>query len=235
MATHAVMTAETTWPDFGISSERLAEAFARLSPFTLADGLRAFYGLYAAKFGKPRWGEKTPFYGRRMPAIEAVLPEAHFLHVIRDGRDVALSLRPLWFSPGEQIEAQAQNWLTKVSAIRAGGRRCRHYLEVRYEDLVLDTESVLRRICEFIALRYDPRMLLYHENAQDRLDELGDEYRFKDTRISKAARMAIHGKTLHPPDPARVARWRSDMSLGDRDTFTSIAGALLADLGYPLS
>jgi sulfotransferase family protein len=234
-AAHAVMTGESTWADFGIPGERLAEAFARLSPFTLANGLRAFYGLYAAKFGKPRWGEKTPFYGRRMRAIEAVLPEAHFVHVIRDGRDVALSLRPLWFSPGDEIEAQARNWLTKVSAIRANGHGCRHYLEIRYEDLVLDTESVLRRVCDFIALRYDPRMLSYHQGARDRLDEIGDEYRFKDARISKEARMRLHVHALHPPDPARVERWRSDMSSGDRDTFTSIAGALLSDLGYPLS
>ena len=234
-AVHSVMTTESTWADFGLPSERLAEAFAALSPFTLADGLRAFYRLYAAKFGKPRWGEKTPFYGRRMPAIEAVLPEAHFVHVIRDGRDVALSLRPLWFSPGEEIEAQAQNWLTKVTAIRANGKGCRHYLEVRYEDLVLDTEAVLRRVCDFIALSYEPRMLSYHEGARKRLDEISDEYRFRDMPISKEARLALFVETLRPPDPARVARWRSDMSPADRDTFSSIAGGLLRDLGYPLS
>jgi hypothetical protein len=234
-AAHAVMTAESTWADFGIPSERLAETFARLSPFTLAKGLRAFYGLYAAKFGKPRWGEKTPFYGRRMRAIEAVLPEAHFVHVIRDGRDVALSLRPLWFSPGDEIEAQARNWLAKVSAIRANGHGCRRYLEIRYEDLVLDTESVLRRVCDFIALQYDPRMLSYHQGAEVRLNEIRDEYRFKEARISKEERMRLHVNALRPPDQARVGRWRSDMSAGDRDTFTSIAGDLLADLGYPLS
>ena len=234
-ATLSVMTAESTWADFGIPSEQLAEAFARVSPFTLADGLRGFYGLYAAKFGKPRWGEKTPFYGRRMPAIEAVLPEAHFVHVIRDGRDVALSLRPLWFSPGEQIEAQAHNWLTKVSTIRANGNGCRHYLEVRYEDLVLDTATVLRRVSDFLELRYDPRMLSYHQGARDRLDELSNEYRFKDMPISKEARLGLHVETLHPPDRSRVGRWRSDMSAADHETFTSIAGALLADLGYPLS
>jgi hypothetical protein len=234
-AMHSVMTAESTWSDFGLPREQLAAAFARVSPFTLSDGLRAFYGLYAAKFGKPRWGEKTPFYGRRMPSIEAVLPEAHFVHVIRDGRDVALSLRPLWFSPGEQIEAQAHNWLAKVSAIRANGKSSRHYLEVRYEDLVLDTEPVLRRVCDFIALRYDHRMLSYHQGALGRLGEIGHEYRFKDLPISREARMGLHAKALHPPDPARIGRWRSDLSTAEREIFISIAGGLLADLGYPLS
>ena len=234
-AAQSMMTSASTWADFGIPAERLEEAFARLSPFTLADGLRTFYRLYAAKFGKSRWGEKTPFYGLRMGAIEAVLPEAHFVHLIRDGRDVALSLRPLWFSPGHEIEAQAENWLTKVSTIRANGRECHHYLEIRYEDLVLDTESTVRRVCDFIALRYDPRMLSYHRSAEARLGEIGDEYRFKETRISKGARMRLHENAVRPPDPARVGRWRSDMSCGDRETFTSIAGRLLAELGYPLS
>jgi hypothetical protein len=230
-----MMTGASTWADFGIPAAQLGEAFARLSPFTLTEGLRTFYRLYAAKFGKSRWGEKTPFYGLRMGAIQAVLPEARFVHLIRDGRDVALSLRPLWFSPGHEIEAQAENWRTKVSTIRASGRECRQYLEIRYEDLVLDAESVLRRVCDFIGLRYDPRMLSYHRDAEARLSEIGDQYRFKEAPISKEARMRLHVNTLRPPDPAHVGRWRSDMSSGDRDTFTAIAGPLLAELGYPLS
>ncbi len=51
-----------------------------------------------------------------MRAIEKVkgLAEAHFVPMIRDSRDVALSLRPLWFSPGDDIEAQARNWVVKT-------------------------------------------------------------------------------------------------------------------------
>jgi len=77
--------------------------------------------------------------------------------------------------------------------------------------------------------------LSYHQGARDRLDELSNEYRFKDMPISKEARLGLHVETLHPPDRSRVGRWRSDMSATDHETFTSIAGALLADLGYPLS
>ena len=231
-AMYVVMTSESTWADFGISHGSLTEAFARVAPFTLAGGLRAFYGLYAHRFGKQRWGEKTPFYGRSMRAIEIVLPVAHFLHVIRDGRDVALSLRPLWFSPGYDIDAQARNWLSKVSAIRAGGRQCHRYLEIRYEDLVFDTESVLRRICDFIALEYNSRMLSYHEGARKRLDEMGDDYVFKGTHIGKEPRVQLHVNTLRPPDPQRVGRWRKEMTTEERETFASIAGVLLSELGY---
>jgi len=46
-----------------------------------------FYQLYASRFAKPRWGDKTPSYCHHMQNIEEVLPEAHFIHIIRDGRD----------------------------------------------------------------------------------------------------------------------------------------------------
>jgi hypothetical protein len=61
-----------------------------------------------------------------MPTIEAVLPEAHFIHIIRDGRDVCLSLRQMWFSPGWDIETQAAYradhvLMTRVPSKHRGG------------------------------------------------------------------------------------------------------------------
>ena len=70
------------------------------------------------------WGDKAPLHGFFMDRIEAMLPEAHFIHMLRDGRDVCLSLRPMWFSPGWEVEIQARHWCDFVSAARDhGGRR----------------------------------------------------------------------------------------------------------------
>jgi hypothetical protein len=55
-----------------------------------AEGFRAFYRLYASRLNKPRYGDKTPLYCEHIPAIKEVLLEARFVHIIRDGRDVAL-------------------------------------------------------------------------------------------------------------------------------------------------
>ena len=101
-----------TWPDFHIPADALAARFAAIPSFTVAEGLRAFYALYAARFSKPRWGDKTPDYGRHVPTIRELLPEARFIHLIRDGRDVALSLRPLWF-------ALARSWAERIRTTRA--------------------------------------------------------------------------------------------------------------------
>src|SRR3990167_7570563 len=73
------------WEDFGLAREALAEAVQALEPFTVADGLRAFYRLYAQRLGKPRWGEKTPDYSLHIDAIAALLPEARFVHLILAG------------------------------------------------------------------------------------------------------------------------------------------------------
>ena len=83
--------------DFGIDVDALGDAIRPAGPFDLTRALRTFYRLYAEKFGKSRWGDKTPMYFASMGAVQRVLPEARFIHVIRDGRDVALSIKDLWF------------------------------------------------------------------------------------------------------------------------------------------
>ena len=67
----------------------------------LSSGLRAFYRGYAAARGKTRYGDKTPMHATDIDVLSRVLPEARFIHIIRDGRDVAASLRGLPFAPGD--------------------------------------------------------------------------------------------------------------------------------------
>ncbi len=100
------------WGDFGISRERLWSVLHGIAPFSVAEGFRAFYRAYAERFGKGRWN-----------TVEEVLPESHFIHVIRDGRDVALSLRQMWFSPGDDIETLAAHWKNCVTTARQQGAR----------------------------------------------------------------------------------------------------------------
>ncbi len=76
------------WSDFGIPEEALRRALLELNPFSVAEGIRSFYQLYAARHGKRRAGDKTPSHGQAMIAIERLLPEAAFIHLIRDGRDL---------------------------------------------------------------------------------------------------------------------------------------------------
>src|SRR5689334_4978208 len=80
----------STWSDFHLAADMLEARIASIEPFDLSDALRAFYGLYAERFGKRRWGDKTNHLWN-LKLIQSLLPEARFIHIVRDGRDVALS------------------------------------------------------------------------------------------------------------------------------------------------
>jgi hypothetical protein len=221
------------WPDFGIPADEFRRALAELSPFTAAEGFRTFYRLYAARQGKPRWGDKTPLYCLSLDAIRRALPEARFVHLIRDGRDVAVSLRRMWFSPGREIETQAAYWRRCVRAARRAGEGREDYLEVRYEDLVLHTRPTLERICAFVGLSYHEAMASHHTRAAERLKEhTGRSRPDGSVLLSVEQRLAQQEGATHPPDPGRVQAWRAELSGPERERFRKVAGDLLQELGY---
>lgn len=221
------------WEDFRISEADFRAKIRQIRPLTVAAGVRAFYELYAARFGKPRWGDKTPLYCLHLDVIEKLLPEAHFLHIIRDGRDAALSLRNLWFSPGNDIATLAAYWRRAVSTARAQGAGCRHYMEVRYEDVVLRTEEVLRQICSFLELTYEPAMLRYFERSPERLQEHQERTRTDgQVIVTKDQRLGQQRQTMQPPDASRIFAWKQGMSREEQSQFADIAGDLLRELGY---
>ena len=230
----AEMAASRGWPELGVPAERVAERAAAVPRAGAVDVLRAFYALYAESRGKPRWGDKTPAYVAHMRTIGGVLSEARFVHLIRDGRDVALSRRRRGMGEGKPIADTARLWRRRIEGARKQARRLRgRYIELRYEDLVADPEGALRRVCELVDLGYDPAMLGYHRGAGERLAEMGD-LPAEGGRTARSAdeRRAAHALTAEPPRPGRTGAWRLQMSEEDRREFEREAGRLLAELGY---
>ena len=221
-----------SWPDFHLEAAALRAEMEGLPSFSAAEGVRCFYRLYAARFGKDRGGDKTPVYCHHLPAIAELLPEARFIHLIRDGRDVALSLRPLWFAPGQDMRTLAAYWREGVEAARRDGARCGLYLEVRYEDLVTATERVLLTLCDFLALEYSPGMLDHASRAAGRLGEVRDQRQRDGRVVTREQRLLQHPFLTSPARPDRVARWRREMTDDERGEFAAVAGELLEALGY---
>ena len=213
------------WPSFGLDAGSLRRQAAATRCRSVSDVLRLFYSSYAAARGKPRWGDKTPFYVLTMPLIAKLLEEAHFIHIIRDGRDVALSVIPLWWGPGTVPEA-ASWWAERVRRGRRTGADL-PYLEVRYERLVEKPEAELRRICAFIELDFDAQMLSFDERVRERpaavaphLVELTLDAALADEpaasgqpRVSPREMQArLAARLSGPPDGASVGRWRTEMT-----------------------
>jgi hypothetical protein len=203
-----------------------------LTPDDVAPGIRtgmptgeaiaAIFEAYAQAAGKPRWGDKTPLYMQHLDLIAGLFPDALYVHLIRDGRDAALSFAQMpegtftrtWAHPGSPVEF-ACRWRQEVRAARALGRRVGEdrYLEVRYERLVREPDEELRGICDFAGLPYEREMLEY-AGAVD---------------VSEKP----HHRGLLDPPRADVRRWREQMDESDAEGFDSVAGDLLRELGYP--
>ncbi len=197
---------------------------AALRPgMSIGAALDALFSAYAANRGKLRWGDKTPMYMRHLGLIERLFPDAQYVHLIRDGRDAALAFLDMpegvvtktWAHPRDAA-GFACEWRTEVERARALGRRLGpgRYHELRYEELVAETESSIRAICDFAALPFEPSMLEYASTVD-------------------VSAKPHHQRLLQPPTRG-VRNWRTQMSEDDARAFEAIAGDLLAELGYDL-
>jgi hypothetical protein len=224
---------EPLWPDYGISAQEFDAALTKIDPFDIADGFRTFYRMYASRMKKPRWGDKTPAYVLNITTIGQLLPEARFIHIVRDGRDVCLSWQQTWFRPSDDLFVLALHWRNRVLAGRRQGEANPNYLEVRYEDLIGDAPRTLAGICRFIELDFDPSMLRYHERAAVRLKEHRERKRADGTVfVSQDQRFRNQLSTMRPLDTSRVLAWRAKLNADQRRQFSETAGDVLQMFGY---
>lgn len=214
------IVASSVFPQLGVSREALRRQLDSLTRADWPSVIACANAAFAREERKPRWGDKTPGYVRCLPVIKELFPDAAILHVIRDGRDVVLSFLQQWFGPNGILEG-ADYWRADVERGRRDGPRDfgKSYHEVRYEELVADPERVLREVCNVIGETYEPTMLDYHDTAHRYVI---DEQRW-------------HDRTKSAPTRERTERWRQEMSPNDEALFELAAGALLKELGYPLT
>jgi hypothetical protein len=202
-----------------LSEEALRESFHSNPPATYPDAIRGVFRLYALEQGKEGYGDKTPMYVLHIRQLGTLFPEARFVHIIRDGRDVARSFMDGGWA--DRIEDATLYWKLQVVRGRRAGQRLgpERYREVRYEDLVADPESVLTSICEYLDVAFDPGMLRYQESARHWADLSSQPER--------------HRHTLLQPT-AGLRDWRHEMPRRDLAVVELLAGDLLTDLGYEL-
>jgi hypothetical protein len=190
-----------------------------LPDLTPAAFLDTLYQHYAKQHGAERWGDKTPIYTSYMDLLLQIFPSAQFIHIIRDGRDVALSMIDKWGAQKGHIDLYfaAHTWQRRLrqaleSASRLGSDQ---YMELRYEALVHDPEPYVRAMCAFVGESYVPEMTEPHRLGQRRIEP-----------------GSFHAAVREPPSPDQVSRWRREMSLSDQRICRVVAGEMLQELGY---
>ncbi|HEU4912534.1 MAG TPA: sulfotransferase [Actinomycetes bacterium] len=183
---------------------------------SLGAALAAPFAAYAERLGKARWGDKRPFYYSFVDELDRMYPDAQFVHVVRDGRACAASLKRPPFDYGS--ERAMVTWLNAVHSCRRAGERLgpERYHEVRYEDLVADPETSLRAMCAFLGEDFDPAMLA-PEEVVDLVVPAGFEQ---------------HGQIKAGVNATSVAKWRQELSAGEIATMAAVAGGWLRTFGY---
>jgi Sulfotransferase family len=185
----------------------------------------AIYTQYARAHGKRLGGEKTPGYVRCLPRLHTLFPWVRSIHVIRDGREVALSALE-WAHDGkgpsklsmwgeEPVAVCALWWRWQVSTGRNDGARLgpTRYREVRYDHLVDHPEARLRELAEFLGLPDAAAMAAYH--------------------VGKTShRAGLSAKKAWLPPTAGLRNWHRGLPPRDQALFEALAGDLLTELGY---
>lgn len=175
----------------------------------IRESVQALFARFAAACGKSRWAEKTPAHVFHVDLIHEVFPDAQFVHMIRNGRDVVRSLQNMSWAP-RRIRWSVRRWADSVRAGRAHGARLPPglYTEVRYEDLVAQPEGTLRRLCDFLGEPYAEQMLAFHDPENNSW-----HYPFEPLK----------------PGPVNVYKPLGPL---ERLLFRRYAGGLMRELGY---
>ena len=184
------------------------------------DFLRIVMEEMCRKQGVERWAETTPEHLLYIPRIKETIPNALVIHVIRDGRDVALSLEKLsWVRrlPWDRKRvamAAAIYWEWIVNKGREAGRALgENYIEVHYEDLVRKPAEVLKTLEPFIE----------HDLIYPRIKEVGIG------SVSKP------NTAFHDDPQSSIGRWKTLLSQEDLATMEGLIGSNLRELGYECS
>lgn len=166
--------------------------------------LRNLFDLYCDKemAHAQIWGDKTPSYIDHLDLIDSALPDARFVHIIRDPRDQALSERAIW---GKSLRRSADAWRRRIVQARSSRPAVEdRYIELTYESLVRDPERELRRLASWLGVDFQPAMLRSAAGS----DELGQMVGAQS--VSDAAIGGRRGR-LSPSEETAIASLTRDV------------------------
>ncbi len=212
-----------------LKDERILRWQLNLKPEDLCRKVkeRSFKGMisvlfetYACNHGKERWGDKTPEHTLHLDQILSIFPQARFVHLVRDGRDVAESLGRAFFGP-PTLDRRAMLWKTYVNAFETFRQKNSSLcLTVRYEELVKNPQEVLGRVLTFIG---EEPVQISQEIPETALKKI---YRGTDDGSHQSLDDRVTEK--------KIGLFREAMTRRDLEIFESIAGDELKRFGYGL-
>jgi len=196
--------------------DTLVERFCGQNISTIPGVIRGLLELNAHGEGKVRWGDKTPYYSLHVPVIMEMFPDAQIIHIIRDGRDCALSMLGRRYDLDiHNIFEAAMLWKQYVTAGQEAGRTLDNntYHELHYENLLSDNVGVIKSICDYLGEEFSESVIEFNKPSS----------RGKTPLLSKPVQTNNSGK------------WKVQMTRWQQLVFETVSGDTLVSNGYDLA
>lgn len=176
------------------------------------------YNQYLAHTGKRRWACKSTFMIEHVAEIRRYYPDARFIFMVRDGRDVAVSAKKSIFNHfhvyysavrWQREQRLGLDWLAKLPP--------EQITLLKYEELIGDPEATIRQLCRFLGEGFEEQMLEYHRSGEAR----------------KSGSLSVSWEnTAKPVISDNAHKYRSRLTRAEIMQFEAIAMGEMQELGY---
>lgn len=222
----------TKFETWDIGRNELIQFISEKDPENYAELNACVYLLYAYKQGKPNsiWGDKNKLWKEKLSKVQDYYPEARFIHLHRDGRDVACSYKELSkrtmtsrYAPKlpSEIKDIANKWKENIQFLLnfTASIDPIKIITISYEDLVMDQANIGKELCTFLGIEDPPHNLSHLKTGTNNFDEPEEFLQWKE-------------KTKKPTDARNIGKFKSFLTPEEIDTFNEICKDELKVLGY---
>lgn len=220
-----------TWE---LNSPEIKAKILQIQPENYSQLSSCVYLAYAEKLGRQPtiWGDKNNFYLEHIPELIRLYPQARFIHIVRDGRDIACSYREIQQRPSSSpyspnlptdMVTIARQWSTNLFKVQDDSSvlHPEQKLTISYENLVNEPQLIMRKVVDFLGVDYEPTMLDFYVSNQNQ-------------HLEPAALMDWKQRTLEPVSAKTVGRFLTELSADEIKVFQDTAQDCLQTFGYHL-
>ena len=164
------------------------------------------------------WGDKTPLNTYYYNWMLKLYPHAKYIHMLRDGRDVVASL--IKSELYSDVQDACWRWTAGVKRAQKLGVQVsgENFLEIRYEDLVRNTEDEVKRLCFFLDIPFSAKMLNPQQTAKK--------------AMKNTIAFAHHKNLLNPINSSSIGKWEKELDKEQKDFVFKKMGKMLKEQGY---
>lgn len=214
---------------WNINFDEIIKEINTEKPKNYGDFCILVYKVYGKRNGKKKFliGDKNNYYINHLETLNIIYPNAKYIHLIRDGRDVACSYKNIHniksdsiYKPKlpREIDEIAREWKNNIQRIE-DFILTKEHIRISYEDLVTNTEKTLILVTDFLEIKYSRNMLEYY------LDKNYDE---------PTSTVDWKSKTKQKVDAGNTGKYKKIFSPKQIIIFTKIAGKVLIKYGYKI-